>query len=269
MEILSAKNISQSFDTTAINLENSLCLPSISINGYILRKSSSAMALNLNAICLKDFSLILRDLYKELTSLQLALLFSQANNNGFLNTLNAKAVDFLKSTLEAYKFNFSTGLLEIASLLDKLPKKFINWCLDKKIQLSDLDVLLCIEFNPYLEFIAEKNFSHSQGLQFLELTTDLILSKLELNISDFEHKKNEDIILHLKKLRYPNTYKFADKKHFELQSIAPDLIKNINIQALSDNLNINLSYNIKSIQDIKKLEINLEKIKAVYKNDAN
>jgi hypothetical protein len=269
VEFLNKKTLVHGFDNSSVHSEGFKFFPSVAINGFIIKNSAAEDVLNLRTNNVTDFCLAFSDFYKDLTSVQIALFFLQAKKNDLLDSLKTTPEIFFKTLLNTFMYSFSSTLLEITDLLETLPKSFIKWCIEKKVQLSELDILLCINSHPYLEFVSLKRLSHSQGLQFIELTTELLLSKIDPNIEQLQDKKIDVLLTSLKKLRYPNSYKVSSQKQTEIEAMAPDFMKNLNLQTHSDTLSINLNYNIRSIQDIKRLEINLDKIKAVYKNDIN
>lgn len=269
MEFLNKKDILLTIESLKNYLGKSQFHPAICINGYLVKDSLSDKAINIVAKNSLDLSLAIKDLNSNFNSLQLALVYLELRNNGFLEKLNIIKEDFFSDLLKTYNYNFSSILLQTTEHLNSLPSSFLFWCLDKKVQLSHLEVLLTKKNHPYLDLIPEKNFSHAQGIQFLELSVELLLMNIDLNISQIKNEKPEEILSYLKKLRYPKTFEYSELKQHELKAIASDFLRHITMQPVSDTLSLNLNFNIKSLQDIKKLELNLEKIKSVYKNDLN
>ncbi len=144
---------------------------------------------------------------------------------------------------------------------------FITWSEAKKLKESDLIFTRALKSSIHLDLfhkladdLTVLNPSFSEGLQILELLTDLILmghnEELFLQSSNSESYKS-----HLKALRYPQTTQRDENLKSKLEALPWPYGSKVKFERRGDRAGIELKLFISSEVDLTKILASLERVK--------
>lgn len=144
---------------------------------------------------------------------------------------------------------------------------FKTWSDDKKVKESDLIFTRALKnpvhqdlFHKVADQLASLSPSFSEGLQILEIVTDLVLmgytEELFLNQTDLSIYKS-----HLKTLRYPQTTKRDENLKSKLESLPWPYGSKVKFERRGDRAGVELKLFISSEVDLTKILASLERVK--------
>lgn len=144
---------------------------------------------------------------------------------------------------------------------------FKTWSEAKKVKEADLIFTRALKSQVHLDLfhklsnqVAELNPSFSEGLQILELSTDLILmgysEELFNQSTQIDAYKN-----HLKSLRYPQTTKRDDELKNKLEALPWPYGSKVKFERRGDRAGVELKLFISSEVDLTKILASLERVK--------
>lgn len=144
---------------------------------------------------------------------------------------------------------------------------FKTWSEDKKVKQSDLVFIGALKTPVHLDLfhkVADQVLilgpSFSEGLQILELTTDLILmghqEELFSHMNSFETYKT-----HLKSLRYPQTTKRDEDLKIKLEALPWPYGSKVKFERRGDRAGVEVKLFISSEVDLTKILASLERVK--------
>lgn len=143
---------------------------------------------------------------------------------------------------------------------------FQNWSQDKKIKSSDLVFTHAIKselhkslFEKAADQLTALRPTYSEGLQFLEILTDLILMGHEQSL--FEKTENlEAYKKHLHNLRYPTTSARDEELKQKFEKLAWPYGSKIKFERRGDRAGVELKVFIANAADITKITSALERV---------
>ena len=153
--------------------------------------------------------------------------------------------------------------MKIKDVLKQFPD-FEKWVKDKKLEFASLSLLTELSdiqiAQPLLAWISRNRPSHSQGIQILEMTGELLLMGRSLNAL-FETTQNpEDLLKNLKQLRYPLTSGQEEQKTKIVKALPwPKQMKGRWIRQ-NDKTGLEVQFRCFSMKDFKQKIQNLQHI---------
>lgn len=143
----------------------------------------------------------------------------------------------------------------------------MTWAEAKKVKESDLVFIRALKnpihldlFHKLADQVSDLNPSFSEGLQILELLTDLILMghteellARPMQVSSYQ--------AYLKSLRYPQTTKRDDKLKSKLEALPWPYGSKVKFERRGDRAGIELKLFISSEVDLTKILASLERVK--------
>lgn len=143
----------------------------------------------------------------------------------------------------------------------------MTWSEDKKVKESDLIFARALKnpvhldlFHKVADQVAGLGPSFSDGLQILEMLTDLVLmghtEELFLRQTDLATYK-----AHLKSLRYPQTTKRDDDLKIKLENLPWPYGSKVKFERRGDRAGVELKLFISSEVDLTKILASLERVK--------
>ena len=149
---------------------------------------------------------------------------------------------------------------------------FNTWSIEKKLKDSDLIFKKSIKsdfhnelFNKLANQMAILNPTFAEGLQILEILTDLILMGHDEVL--FENSKNLDLWKAcLKKLRYPQTYNRDEDLKTKLEKLPWPYGSKVKFERRGDRAGVELKVFLSSETDLTKILASLERVKEEMKS---
>jgi hypothetical protein len=183
-------------------------LPAVAVNGLIVAGFEQSVAFDhsLDWSESENIAILFRSLYFELTTCELARLYSAAANVPKFP---------IQEVFGKFQVRLNDQLSLLCAQIIKLPAGFQNFCSEKKWAFSDFQPILAAKdliITPFLFRIMDLGLSRNHSALALELIVDLLLlGKTPVEIlSDSSIKTGEQWILSLRTMRYPNSSKRDD-----------------------------------------------------------
>jgi hypothetical protein len=156
-------------------------LPLISNRGQLLvgfeRRESVEQVLDLD----EDWLKVIGGLYPQLSAVELLRLSSGLEKLGLSHSLGV--------LFQLYGLHWTPGWAEIKGDLNSWPLVFQDWCAEKDLGLAEMSWVLRLKGaegrGPFLEKLAHRKASRSEGVKLLELLAELVMLE-EIRLADLD-----------------------------------------------------------------------------------
>lgn len=233
-------------------------LPPISWRGYKLTGFEKKDLVSFE-VHNESLAAVLKDLYPDLSLVELIRLKQCINKLDHLIDAQCVWIEILSK----YNIRWTDQVDQTLKQLNDSPISFQKWVREKKVSFYDLTIFrsmnLISEFSSILNFLSEQQFSKSEGLQCLELATELKLIGLDdCAILNFNCKSWLD---HLKSLRFPQTTQNDQKSQDLIKKLPWPKRTKVKWLRDGDQSKIEILLELRSKKDFKEL---LDGLKKVY-----